>query len=129
MGAAESTPSTSSTLSVKRGVLDPNFDELSSGVRITVSDSSSSSGLNNLSEAAISSTTEAKLKESYEKGREDGVNSFKSTLEQVAVQVYESVHSKLTEIQSESLKNSQATVIFYFVSLIVYVHIYLWSFS
>lgn len=51
-----------------------------------------------------------KLNEAYEKGKVDGTAAFQSTLEEVAAQVYDNVHTELTTIQSDSLEKSKTKV-------------------
>ena len=96
MGAVESTPS--SPISVQSGTPDPSFDKMTSGVRITTGTSEQKVD-NNIN-----------FKAAYDKGHEDGVNTFQSTLEQVAAQVYDGVHKQLADIQSESLAKSKELV-------------------
>ena len=55
-------------------------------------------------------TLEDKLKEAYEQGKQDGVATFQSTLEVVAAQVYDNVHTQLASIQKDSVQQSQQLV-------------------
>ena len=96
MGATESVPAAS----VTSGVADPSFDQKTSGLRITGVTGDFGSEL----------STEERIKQAYSKGKEDGINTFQSSLEQVAAQVYDSVHSRLTAIQTESLEKSSKLV-------------------
>jgi len=96
MGATQS--STSSPISVQSGTPDPNFDKVTSGVRITTG----------TAEQKIDNNIN--FKAAYDKGHEDGVNTFQSSLEQVAAQVYDGVHKQLADIQSESLAKSKELV-------------------
>jgi predicted Holliday junction resolvase-like endonuclease len=95
MGGTTSTPA---AIPVQSGISDPSFDQATSGVRITVAGTP---------EVHVN---EDKVQKAYNKGKEDGVASFQSSLEQVAAQVYDGVHTKLTEIQEGSLKRSAQLV-------------------
>jgi hypothetical protein len=53
---------------------------------------------------------EDRVKEAYEQGRMEGVQSFQSSLEIVAVQVYDNVQQQLAHIQQESLNKSESVV-------------------
>ena len=99
MGGTTSAPN---PVAVESGIVDPNFDQKTSGVRIT------SAEIDAPTETIYSNND--KLREAFNKGKEEGVASFQSSLEQVAAQVYDGVHTKLTEIQSDSLKRSKETV-------------------
>lgn len=96
MGTAQS--SSSSPISVQSGTPDPSFDKVTSGVRITTGT------------AEQKVDTNINFKAAYDKGHEDGVNTFQSSLEQVAAQVYDGVHKQLADIQSESLAKSKELV-------------------
>lgn len=96
MGAAQSSPT--SPISVQSGTPDPNFDKMTSGVRITTG------------AAEQKVDTSINFKAAYDKGHEDGVNTFQSSLEQVAAQVYDGVHKQLADIQNESLAKSKDLV-------------------
>lgn len=96
MGTAQSSPS--SPISVQSGTPDPNFDKVTSGIRITTGT------------AEQKVDTNINFKAAYDKGHEDGVNTFQSSLEQVAAQVYDGVHKQLADIQTESLAKSKELV-------------------
>ncbi len=55
-------------------------------------------------------TLDDRVKEAYEQGRKEGVESFSSALEVVAAQVYDNIHSQLADIQKESLSKSESVV-------------------
>lgn len=97
MGAAGSSPA--SPISVQSGIPDPNFDQKTSGVRITTGA---------VEQKVID--TNINVKAAYDKGHEDGVNTFQSSLEQVAAQVYDGVHKQLADIQTDSLARSKQLV-------------------
>ena len=108
MGGTTSTPST--PVQVQSGISDPTFDMKTSGVRITVADGAADSkGTASLPVTAVSDNSD-KLQQAYTKGKEDGVASFQSSLEMVAAQVYDGVHTRLTEIQTDSIKRSKQMV-------------------
>lgn len=96
MGGTTSTPA---AVPVVSGSPDPTWDQKNSGARITLAESSS--------EVVVG---DDKVKQAYNKGKEEGVASFKSSLEQVAAQVYDGVHTKLTEIQADSMQRSRVLV-------------------
>ena len=100
MGTTGSTP-TPTGPSAQYGTADPEFDKITSGVRITVAGESSSKVENN---------TDDKIMQAYNKGKEDGKASFQSSLEQVAAQVYDGVHARLTDIQTDGLSKSKILV-------------------
>jgi hypothetical protein len=89
MGAAESTPA------AKDAPLDPSFDQKTSGVRIT---------------GTTEESVEERIKRAYEKGKQEGLDSFSSSLEQVAAQVYDNVHSQLQTIQTDALVKGKIAV-------------------
>jgi hypothetical protein len=95
MGGTTSAPA---AVPVQSGIPDPSFDQATSGVRITVTG------------APELTVSEDKVQKAYNKGKEDGVATFQSSLEQVAAQVYDGVHTRLTEIQEGSLKRSAQLV-------------------
>lgn len=102
MGTTGSTP-TPTGPSAQYGTADPEFDKITSGVRITMAGESNSNKVENIS-------SDDKIKEAYNKGKEDGKASFQSSLEQVAAQVYDGVHARLTDIQTDGLTKSKALV-------------------
>lgn len=96
MGASGSSPAT--PIVVESGIADPHFDQKTSGVRITTA----------ATEEKVD--THVNFKAAYDKGHEDGVNTFQSSLELVAAQVYDGVHKQLADIQTDSLKRSKQLV-------------------
>lgn len=101
MGTTGSTP-TSTGPSAQSGPADPSFDKVTSGVRITTAGESSST--------YDYVNVDDKIKQAYNKGKEDGKASFQSSLEQVAAQVYDGMHARLTDIQTDGLNKSKALV-------------------
>lgn len=88
-----------------------NTQTSASGIPIESATSQSvdgSSGVRITGSAVL--TLEDKLKEAYEQGKQEGVSTFQSTLEVVAAQVYDNVHSQLSNIQKDSLDQSQQLV-------------------
>lgn len=110
MGTTGSTP-TPTGPSAQYGTSDPEFDKITSGVRITVAGESSSK--NDFSNSD-------KIKEAYNRGKEDGKASFQGSLEQVAAQVYDGVHTRLTDIQTDGLNKSKALVRAHLSRLVLY---------
>ena len=51
-----------------------------------------------------------KIQQAFEQGKTEGLQSFQSSLEFVAAQVYDNVHSQLANIQQESLAKAESKV-------------------
>jgi hypothetical protein len=98
MGGTASSPT---PVQVQAGVPDPSFDQKTSGVRVTLAGQE---------EAPAVTSNDSRIKEAYAKGKQEGVASFQSQLEQVAAQVYDGVHTRLTQIQSDSIQRSKQMV-------------------
>ena len=105
MGAAGSAPTTP----VTSGPVDPSFDQKTSGVRVTFAEGGTAAaaapavGGNDFS-------VEDRVKQAYAKGKGDGVASFQGELEKLAAEVYDNVHTQLSDIQQKSLNKSKQTV-------------------